>query len=194
VTIYLFYDEIYGTILDNRTIVLGKSLSGLRGYLQVRRGNRPSVDVKARFSSYSPAAGQCLVVAFAEGINRAAGLPVQARVLQLTEGMTIQIGENSENALLNVSLTTDSPQTANQVQQVLQGILALLTLTQAHPDLDVLVRSLVFSIEDRTVRCDLNYPLELATFWVRQLVIVSEAAMGTTSGKVPAVDQEDAAH
>jgi hypothetical protein len=120
--------------------------------------------------------GSFLLLAVADGINQIEGLPPQARILQLTQGLAVQLWEDGDWMRFAVALVTDGPQTSRQVQQVLQGLIAMAALTQnGDPEIAAIVNSARVSQTDQTVRFELSYPLDRAIQWIRQLAQMIEA-------------------
>jgi hypothetical protein len=83
-----------------------------------------------------------------------------------------------ENLKLEAGLKTADPQTATQVKQVLEGIIALTSITQTgKPEIATLVQSARVSLKDTTVALNLAYPVDAALGWIQQLAAMAGAAM-----------------
>ena len=181
--------EISGLFLDDERIVLGKSLPTIEEFLLVEQGQLPHLSFATRFPTYRLGADSGVFLgAFVEGMDGFENLPAQARVLQLTRSVSLQLGEVNEYLQLLASLVTDSAQTGQQVQEVLQGIIALMTITQTgQPDFAQLINSVVVSRENSMVSLRLAYPVASAEVWIARLAELAKASMeasqaGTATG------------
>src|SRR5690606_1290259 len=52
--VYAIDGEFYGSVLDETTVVLGKSPDSIGGFLRVRDGSRSGADFNTRFRGYRP--------------------------------------------------------------------------------------------------------------------------------------------
>ena len=169
--------SVHGSFLGEESIILSKSLTSLERYLSVKDGKAPHISLAERFpmATYNAESG-LFFGAFVEGLKEFDDLPVQARILQLTQAVSVQLGESGEYLNLLASLATDSDTTAQQVQEVLKGILAIFILTQnGHPDVAALVESASVQREESTVTLAFSYPVESAVHWVGVLADLSRA-------------------
>jgi hypothetical protein len=172
-------EAISGTFLSDSQIAIGTSLDALDAFLDVNAGNRGHLSLDERFPSFT--IGQqsgFFLGAVVEGINGLQNLPAQARILQLTRAVSVQLGEVDELLKLEAGLKTADPQTATQVKQVLEGIIALTSITQTgKPEIATLVQSARVSLNDTTVALNLAYPVDAALGWIQQLAAMAGAAM-----------------
>lgn len=162
--------QVFGSFLGDRQMAIATASGELETFLKVHAGRGPRLDVREKFPSYRMDDSGLFLGAFVEGIGAFENLPAQARILQLTQALSIQVGEFGEMLHLMASLVTDSPQTGQQVQDVLMGIVAMMTLTQTgQPDVAALVQSARVERVDRTVTLNLAYPAEQAIRWAPAL-------------------------
>lgn len=158
---------IHGTFLGETGFALSKSLTSLEDYLAVRDGKKKHISLAERFpmSSYDANSG-LFFGAYIEGMKEVEELPVQARILKLTESVAVQLGESGDYVNLMTSLTTDSETTSQQVSEVLKGIVAVFALTQANEDLAALVQQARVEAVGSSVALTINYPVESAEKWI----------------------------
>jgi hypothetical protein len=186
-------EAISGTFLNDSQIAIGKSLGALESFLDVNSGNRGHLSINERFPSFKvgPESGFFLG-AVVEGINGLQNLPAQARILQLTRAVSVQLGEVGENLKLEAGLKTADPQTATQVKQVLEGIIALTSITQTgQPEIAALVQSARVSLDDTTVALSLAYPVDATLGWIKQLAAMAGAAMEAEEATAPPAGEEE---
>ncbi len=162
---------ISGIFMEDGRVALSKSLGSLKGFLSAHTGQSGHLEFGQKFPL--PALDQGLGVylgVFVDGLGGLQDLPVQARILRLTEAVALQLGESGDNLHLLASLITDQPETAQQVQEVLRGIIAMMILTQnGHPDVATLVESARVHRVDNAVALKVDYPAASAEKWVRLL-------------------------
>lgn len=170
--------QVYGALLGEEVAVIGKSLPRLQAYLDTRRGTAARLDIMERFPSYRMGHTGFFFGAFVEGMGNFDQLPAQARILQMTEAVSVQLGEFGDELDLLASLVTADATTGRQVYNVLQGILAMFMLTQnGQPDVAALLESAAVGLDDRTVSLKVGYPVEKARAWTSTLAEMAKAAM-----------------
>jgi hypothetical protein len=164
-------EDFSGTFLGENRLAIGKSQDALENFLSVSRGKQPHLSLQERFSTNKLGQNSGIYMgAFVEGLNGLQQLPAQARILQLTKQVSLQLGESDDLLQLFISLGTDSQQTARQVSDVLQGMIALMTITQTgQPDFAKLVQSARTIREDNIVHLQLAYPAEAAEKWISMI-------------------------
>jgi hypothetical protein len=163
---------ICGVFLEEDKIAMSKSMDSMDRFLSVGQGGIPHLQFGQRFPAPVDATGLGVYFgAFVEGISGFENLPAQARVLQLTKAVAVQLGESDDNLHLLTSLVTKDPQTAQQVSSVLQGIIAMFILTQnGHPDVATLVDSARVKQAGNAVTLKVDYPATSAEKWIGVMV------------------------
>lgn len=164
-------EDFSGIFLDDNRVALGKSQDALEQFLAVKSGELPHISLKDRFTTYKLGEVSGIYAgAFVEGMNGLQQLPAQARILQLTRQVSLQLGEAGDLLQLFVSLGTDSEKTATQVNDVLQGMIALMMITQSgNPDLAALIQSAKAVREGEVVHLQVAYPVSSAEQWIGML-------------------------
>lgn len=172
-------ETLAGTFLSPSQMAIGKSLGALESYMEVREGRSDHLALNERFPSFKPGASSGFFLgAVVEGLNGFDNLPAQARILQLSRAASVQLGEVGENLVLEAGLKTDDLQTATQVRDVLQGLIALTLMTQTgQPDLAALIRSARVSLENTSVTLELAYPVNATLGWIEKLAAMAGEAM-----------------
>jgi hypothetical protein len=172
-------EAISGLFLNDSQIAVGKSLAALENFLDVTSGGREHLSLSARFPSFKTGVNSGFFVgAVVEGVDGLQNLPAQARILQLTRAVSVQLGEIGDDLRLEAGLKTADPQTATQVKQVLEGIIALTAITQTGlPEVSALIQSARVGLQDTTVSLALAYPVEASLGWIEQLAAMAGQAM-----------------
>ena len=171
--------QIFGSFVDENRLALSKALPGLQEYFRTRNGESTHINLNERFAIYSGDASSGIFFgAFVEGLNEFKSLPAQARILQLTEAVSLQLGEQGDYLNLLTSLMTADEQTAAQVSEVLKGLIAVFALSNpGNPEITTLVQSARVTLNERTVSLNISYPVEAAVVWARTLAEMAKAEM-----------------
>ena len=163
---------VCGTFLNGSQVALSKSRASLDRFIDVCEGKVDHLRFGDRFPLPLRDAGLGVYFGvYVEGLSTFENMPAQARILQLTQAVAVQLGESDESLHLLASLVTDQPQTAQQVSQVLQGIIAMLVLTQnGQPDVAALIQSTRVSQQENAVTLRVDYPVVAAEKWIHLMV------------------------
>jgi hypothetical protein len=122
-------------------VILSKARESVEKALGVLSGERANLTSTASFEGYPAAPFTFFVLGIAEGIGQDANLPPNAAVLKKAEGGRLVIGEKGEALALNLDVKAASAEVAQQIQQLVQGLLALGALNaDQKPDLAALVQ------------------------------------------------------
>ncbi len=161
--VLLFPGPVHLVIISDSVFAISRTHQSLQTFLATLDGDNPNAQGSNLLEPLERGSRGFFFAGVAEGINTIQGLPPQANVLKMTEGIALRVGERDSLLNLDVSLRTDLDETAVRVQQVLQGIVALASLAQfEHPELSRVLRSLRIASEGRAVRLDLSYPVDEA--------------------------------
>lgn len=156
--IYSVGDDIHAAVRPGTGLILGKSIEQIATAAAVLDGKVKNLAGTTTFLNFPKLEGSILFLAFGKDAN----IHPQANVLKLTNGGRLAIGER--NGHLNIELILDARDdeaTAN-IQQVVQGMIALATLTQSeNPELQNLIRGTSVKVAGRQVLLNLSVPLEV---------------------------------
>lgn len=157
--IYSAKNEVFGAPYGKGLFLLSKSRAKLELARQVLESKAPSVAKSKRFPNLATANDEFLVAAVADGFQSAAKLPPQIGGLKNAESGQIKACEKADKVCIKLSLNTRDAESATRMQQVLQGLVALATLSQeANRDLATLAEGAKVSGADKTVSLDLEVP------------------------------------
>jgi len=163
-TTYSFHNEEgFVSVHPGKLVVLGKSREAVEKAEAVLSGKSANLSTGKAFSGFPETPKAFFFLAIAEGFNEDAPLPPQAKVLKMTEGARLILGENAANLFLNLALKAKSSEVMTQMQQVIQGTVALASLSQQeNPDLMELAKSVKVSGDDKMVTVGVEFPVEKA--------------------------------
>lgn len=163
-TTYSFHNEQgFVSVQPGKLVVVGKSREAVAKAEAVLSKKSPNLSTGKAFSGFPEAPEAFFFLALAEGFNEDAPLPPHAKVLKMTEGARLILGENAANLFLNLALKAKSSEVMTQMQQVIQGTVALASLSQQeNPDLMQLAQSVKVSGNDNMVTVGVEFPVENA--------------------------------
>jgi len=161
--IHAFGEDMHVMAWPEGGLILGRAVDQIDEAIKVLESKAPSLKDKATFADYSPLPGGFFFLALADGFNQAADVPPQASVLKLTDGGRLALGEADGKLRLQLTLKAQTLEVTQQIQQVVQGLLAVATLTQSEaPEIQELIRGTKVKVEDKRVILDLAIPVEAA--------------------------------
>lgn len=159
--IYSAKGEVFGTPFGKDVFLISKSKSALEQARSVLDGKTPSIAGSKSFPGITATEDGFLVAAVADGFQSATKLPPQMQGLKSAQSLQIRAGEKSDKIFARLSVNTRDAESAAQIQQVLQGLVALGTLSQEqNKDLALLVNGTKVGSSDKTVTVAVELPAE----------------------------------
>lgn len=151
--------EVFGTPAGADLFLLSKSKAQLENARQVVMGKAANLVAARNFPAFAETSKGFLVVNLADGFGAATKLPAQVSALKDAEGGQIVAGEKATNVFLNLALHARTTTSATQMQQVVQGLVALATLSQnENKDLQRLAQGIKVSGSDKIVTVNVEIP------------------------------------
>jgi hypothetical protein len=155
--LYNVKDDVFIAPLGGNTVILAKSREQIDHAREIAGGKGESLAKAQSFKDYPDAANAFLLV-MAKGFNESAKIPPQAQVLRETEGGRLAIGEKEQNLFLNLMFKGKDEESSTKIQQVLQGIVALVSMSQQNKDVTDLASATKIASEGRNVSVTLQFP------------------------------------
>jgi hypothetical protein len=155
--LYNIKDDVFIAPLSGNTVILAKSREQIDNAREMAGGKGDSLAKSQAFKDYPDAANAFLLV-MAKGFNESAKIPPQAQVLRETEGGRLAIGEMDQNLFLNLMFKGKDEESSTKIQQVLQGIVALVSMSQQNKDVTDLASATKIASEGRNVSVTLQFP------------------------------------
>jgi hypothetical protein len=156
--LYSFKDQVYLAPNVGNAVLLAKSRELLEQAREVVIEKAESLAKAASFKDYPALADKVFFMAMAEGFNDLAGIPPQAQVLRETKGGRLALGEKDENMFVNLVFKAKDDEASTKIQQVLQGIVALVSLSQPDKEITELANNSKIASAGRNVSVDLKFP------------------------------------
>jgi hypothetical protein len=141
-------------------VILPMARESVDNALAVYSGARANLTSTTTFEGYPTAPFSFFMLGVAEGLGQDVDLPPNAAVLKKAEGGRLVIGEKGDRVALSLDVKTGSPDVAQQIQQVVQGLLALGALSaDQKPDLAALVQGASVTRSGATVSLAVELPV-----------------------------------
>jgi hypothetical protein len=157
--IYSVKDAVFGAPLKGGLLVISRSKDDLQAACKIILGTSANLGSAKMFSSLPEAPKGFIVMGVAEGFVDAP-LPPQAKILKNAQGAQIVAGEQADKLFLQLSLSAKDAEAATQIQQVLQGLLALGALAQSeNKDLQELTQATKISSSEQVVTARVELPV-----------------------------------
>lgn len=157
--LYCIKEDLYVALQPDAPVVVGKARRTALKARSVLVGGAPNLNTAPGFAAFATANQDNFMLVAAEGFSDAAPVPPKARVLKMAEGLRCTLGEAAGEVRASLALNAKSAETAQQMQQVVQGMLALVSLSQVeNADLQKLIRGLRVGVNDRQLVLDLSLP------------------------------------
>lgn len=157
--LYCLQDMLYVAAERGRPVVVGKGRGTAVKARAVLQGEAPNLKAAPGFGEFCQTGDGFFFVAAAQGFSETAPVPPQAKVLRMADGLRFSLGEFADQVRASLALSTRTRESAQQIQLVVQGMLALATLSQPDdPDLQTLLRSMGVSLDDKVVTLNVSLP------------------------------------
>ncbi len=121
-------DRQYGSFHGKDTVIIGSGLDTVKKSLDVLDGKAKNARQKKVFRLLRKAPKGAVVVAAANGLAKMAEQWDQAVMLKNTNQSCLFVGEADGNFFIDLKLDATSPETATELTQMIQGLIALLNL------------------------------------------------------------------
>lgn len=158
--LYSLNNEIFISPRLGGQVVLSKSRKQLEDARNLLDGKARTANASKAFSGYANVTNSFFFLAVAEGFNEKSGLPPEAKILKMAEGGRIVLGEKADLLFANLALKAKDPEVIQQIQVVLEGMKALISLGQSeNKELLELVQATKVSADKKMVTVNIEYPL-----------------------------------
>jgi hypothetical protein len=192
-TFYKIQDAAYCAVLPGKVIAIGRSREITENAAKVIDGKAPGLDSGKSFGGFGDMKEAFFFMGVAEGFNRGNGLPPQAKLLQVADAGRIVLGEDANQLYLSLALRGKTPESVTQMQQVMQGLIAIGSLSQPQDkDVAQLLQSIKVSADDNNVNVRVAYPVDRAIdqlMQARDQMLKHEGNEAKTNGTEPTVPQ-----
>ncbi len=159
--IYSLKDQMFASPRETGLILLSKSKASLKQAAAVSSGKSKSLVGSKAFTDFPPVSDTFMFLAVAEGFQDNLSIPPQAKVLRQADGIRLVLGEKASNLFMNIALKAKDSEVVKQIQQVVEGMVALGSLSQSdNKELQQLVQSVKVVASDKVLSVTAAYPVE----------------------------------
>ncbi|MGZ8920111.1 MAG: hypothetical protein ACXW3L_03925 [Limisphaerales bacterium] len=195
--LYNLKDGVFMAPLAGSGLLLAKSKEAIDQARDIAAGKGETMAKAGSFKEYADT-GKAFMVVMAHNFNTMAKIPPQAQVLRETEGGRLAIGENEgengKNVFFNLMFKGKDEESSTKIQQVLQGIVALVSMSQQNKDVTDLASATRIAGEGRNVSVTLQFPTAKAIEHVNKHVKVNtKQNEGDVEADTKAEDQHETA-
>ena len=167
--LYSIHNEVFVAFLPGHLVAAGRSIGSVKKEAAVLSGKSPNIVSSKTFSQFPGSKKNSFFVASAESFNSDATIPPQAQILKMADGGQVVLGERGDNLFLSISLRAKTSEVVTQMQQAIQGFLALISLSQqGNKDLLQLAQSAKVSADDNIVSLSVEFPADSAIEHLRE--------------------------
>jgi hypothetical protein len=159
---------MYGFVHEGRQIVLSPGLDALKQAADTLRG--PAAGTTSALLSQVPESRNGVFLqATATRVGGMVGEDPQAAVLKQTDLLTLTAGQTADNIVAELRLRSESPEVADNVVKMLQGVLAMAQLaSQEQPKLSELAKGINVARTDRVTQVRFETPVQSVFAFVKE--------------------------
>jgi hypothetical protein len=158
--VYKVNKDLFVHALHNGRLLVGKSQSELEKARQVLATGTGSLTESKSFTGFGNTEHGFFLVGIAEGLGESAKMFPQAKILQMAEGGQLSIGEKEDKLNFRLALKSRDQESCNQMQQVIQGLIALVSLTQSdNKELNSFIQTLKIDKGENLLKINLSFPV-----------------------------------
>jgi hypothetical protein len=173
ITTYSLKDSVFAAFQPGKPVILGRSLDSVQKAGEVFSKDSPNLTSAKTFAEFPKTEKPFFFQAAIDGFNPEAilgGHPQEgdeanpkAKILKMADGARIMLGEELNQLFADISLKAKSSEVVTQIQQVVQGMIALASLSQQdNQNLQQLTQSAKVSSAGKIVSLSLSYPADQA--------------------------------
>lgn len=161
--------RMYGCTYKDNMVVLGAGLEAVKQAVDVLKGSTPNAAAGVFKQAVLTKKGAFFQVA-ANAVNDLADHKNEAALLEQTDQLGAAVGEDDGKFYVNLSLRAESEEIAQNVKQMLEGIVAFLALAGGEqPALAELANKLKLSSVDRTIAVNFESSTESVFAFLKEI-------------------------
>ena len=160
VALYSIANEIFVSPDKGGVIVVSKSQDQIELARDIMAGKKTKLNSNKLFTSFPSVSNSFFFLGVAEAFSGPGVTLPQAKILQMADGGRVVLGEAADLLVLNLTLRGKTPEVTKQIQQVIEGMVALVSLGQPdNEDLLQLAKSTKVSSTAEMVSLNVDYPV-----------------------------------
>lgn len=159
--LYLIERDFYVAFHSPTLVLAGKSLPRLQNAREVIDGDRPSARFETLPGGALPNSDGFFFLGAAENMSNNPALPAKAAILRMAREARLVLGEAGKDLHLAIELVAQDAITANRMEKVIQGMLALVSLTTRNDiDFQDFVSRTTVGSNGEQVTVNFDFPVE----------------------------------
>lgn len=159
--LYALGDKGFAALLADNTVVAGREREQVEAAVKVLRGDSVNLASTRKLADFPAGKADFLFFGVLEAPANEMTLPPQAAALKTITGGRLGLSEESSNLAASLALKARSTESATQLQQSVQGLMALVALSKPDDErVQELVRSARVHSNESVVTVGLHYPSE----------------------------------
>ncbi len=159
----------YGSFHGADTVVIGSGLSAVKKSLDVLDGKAKNARQKKVFRLLKKAPKGAVVVAAANGLGKMAEQWDQAVMLKNTNQSCLFVGETKGMFYIDLNLDATSSETATELTQMIQGMIALLNLAgKDQPQVAELAGAIELTTKRKSIRVRFEKDVEKVAAFLKE--------------------------
>jgi hypothetical protein len=154
---------------DSNYLCLGPNQERIVAKVKQLGTKRMDGPAKENFSNHPVPKGAVAYLAVANILEEATLPAHQAKVLQLSKGASLSLGESQDNVFINLHLRTQDSQASMQIQRILAGIQAVAMINAQQPEWFPLIQAIDIRNDNQRVQVNWNLSLQNANKLIHAL-------------------------
>ena len=163
-TIYSWEGDHVGTFANDHLALVGENEDAIKNVLDVISGKKKSMTASNLMTLWKGIPQDAFLKAAAHNIAELADDREASAILKKTGMAFFMALERNENLKLKLKLTTDTPETANNIHQIVKGFMALANMKKNDKESEEymkfleLLDHLKINVEKNVIQMEFNYP------------------------------------
>jgi hypothetical protein len=159
--LYSLQDQYFASPQENGVILFGPSKAAIKRVAAVMAGKSKNLTRSKTFSDFPAVSDNFILLAVAEGFQDHLPIPPQAQVLRQADGARVVLGEKAGNLFVGLALKAKDSEVLKQIQQVVEGIVALGSLSQSeNKELQEFIQSIKVTATDKMLSVTAAYSVD----------------------------------
>ncbi len=159
--IYKWGRDDFGVFVLDNVILFSENEEAIKIALDVIDGKKENLSSSPMMKYVNEIPSDAFLMAVADNISSLVGKHDKAVMLKKTGMASFSIMEKKDDVALDLKFTTESSEDANNVEQMIKGLIAFANLQlKEERDVQELLKSLHISIDGTKVQIGLSYPIE----------------------------------
>lgn len=165
--LYTFGNQVYFAPAGH-TLFVAKSRDQILRANDIIQKKGESLAKSSNFKDLREPPKTFFYAAVADGFTGTMGIPPQAQILKEAIGGQISLGEREHNVFVNLVFQGKDDMATTRIQQVLQGLVALASLSQQDEEITRLAGGTKIASEGTSVQVNLEYPVDKTIQKIRE--------------------------